>query len=82
MTDRYPKDAYDRFQDASTTPFLDLLAGVLAMVSVTGGSLALIFAAGTFAAGDHPSQGWPFLAVVAVLVTANVALRRARSRRR
>jgi hypothetical protein len=46
------------------------------------GRCHLILAIGTFAAGDHPSEGWPFLAVVAVLIVANVALRRIRSRLR
>jgi hypothetical protein len=77
---RNAQDRYERFQDASTTPFLDILVGVLAMASVAGGSLAILLAIGYLTASHDQARGWPFLAVVGVLIVANVALRTIRAR--
>jgi hypothetical protein len=77
-----PKDPYEQFQDSSTTPFLDLFIDIVLMVSVAGGSLAVLLAIGYLAQDSHRSRAWPFLAVVAVLMVANVGLRAIRSRLR
>jgi hypothetical protein len=63
-------------------PFLDMFIGIVSMVSVTGGSLAVLLAIGYLAQDSHPSRAWPFVLVVAVLIVANVGLRAIRSRLR
>jgi hypothetical protein len=77
-----PKDPYERYQDSSTTPFLDMFIGIVSMVSVTGGSLAVLLAIGYLAQDSHRSRAWPFVVVAAVLIVANVGLRSIRSRLR
>lgn len=77
---RDAQDPYERFQDASTTPLLDLIVLVISMVSVTGGSLAILLAVGYLAQPAGRSRAWPFLAILAVLAVANVAARAVRAR--
>jgi hypothetical protein len=77
-----PQDPYERFQDGSTTPFLDLIVDVLSMASVAGGSLAILLAIGYLSQSEGRSRGWPFVAIVGVLIAANVVLRVIRARRR
>lgn len=77
-----PQDFYERFQDGSTTPLMDLMVGVLSMVSVAGGSLAILLAVGYLTQPAGRSRGWPFVAIVGVLIVANVGLRAIRARRR
>jgi hypothetical protein len=74
-----PDDPYDRYRDVSSTPFLDLLVNLLLVVSICGGGLGAIYAAGYFAEGKD-SQAWPLTAVVIVLIAVNVGLRVIRAR--
>lgn len=75
-------DPYERFQDASTTPVLDLLIGVVLVISVPGGSLAILLALGYATSSEGRSRAWPFLAIVGVLIIANLLLRFIRRRSR
>lgn len=77
-----PRDPYERFQDGSTTPFLDLLIDVVLMASVVGGSLAVLLAVGYATSSEGHSRAWPFLALVGVLIIANLLLRLIRARYR
>ncbi len=74
------QDPYERFRDASRTPVLDLLIGVVLMASVAGGSLAVLLALGYATASGGHSRAWPFLALVGVLITVNLLLRFIRAR--
>ncbi len=76
------QDPYERFKDASTTPVLDLLIGIVLMASVAGGSLAVLLALGYATASEGQSRAWPFLVLVGVLIFANILLRFIRARRR
>ncbi|MDX6725436.1 MAG: hypothetical protein QOK49_241 [Baekduia sp.] len=73
-----PQDPYQRFSDASATPFADLAVGVMTIASVMGGVLAALLAVGYLASGS-PDRGWPFLGVLLGLAVANVVVRRARA---
>ena len=76
-------DPYDNWKDASTTPFWDLAVGLLLVVTILGGGLALLFGVGYLTVG-RGRLAWPLLTTLWVLVVLNVALRvgRARARRR
>jgi hypothetical protein len=54
---------------------------VLSMASVAGGSLAILLAIGYLSQSEGRSRGWPFVAIVGVLIAANVVLRAIRARR-
>ncbi len=74
------QDPYERFKDASTTPVLDLLIGIVLMASVAGGSLALLLALGYATASQGQSRAWAFLALVGALIIANLLRRFIRAR--
>ena len=69
-----PRDTYDQFSDASTTPFWDLAILLTTLAGIAGGGLALVYAIGYLAVG-RTSLAWPMLATAAVLLVANLALR-------
>lgn len=74
------QDPYERFKDASTTPVLDLLIGVVLMASVAGGSLAISLALGYATSSEGRSRARPFLAIAGALIIANLLLRFIRAR--
>jgi hypothetical protein len=77
------QDQYDQYSELSTTPYWDVVIGLLTLAGIAGGGLGGIYALGYFSAG-HASAAWPLTATVVVLLILNVAARylRAVMRRR
>ena len=69
-----PRDSYDQFADASTTPFWDLAVLLLTLAAILGGGLAIVYGIGYLAVG-RAALAWPLLTTAAVLVAATVAFR-------
>ena len=74
-------DQYEQFKDMSSTPYWDVVVGLLTICGILGGGLGGIYAIGYFAVGKS-AQAWPLTATVVVLVAANVAARMARAKAR
>jgi membrane protein implicated in regulation of membrane protease activity len=72
-----PRDTYDQFSDASTTPFWDIAILLTSLAAIAGGGLALVYGIGYLSVG-RTSLAWPMLATAAVLISANLALRHGR----
>jgi hypothetical protein len=77
------QDQYDQYNDLSTTPYWDILVGLLSLAGILGGGLGGIYAIGYFATGNA-AAAWPLTGTVVALVTVNLAARwmRAAMRRR
>ena len=74
-------DPYEQYKDMSSTPYWDVIVGLLTICGLLGGGLGGLYAIGYFAVGKA-DQAWPLTATVVVLVAANVAARVARAKAR
>jgi ABC-type methionine transport system permease subunit len=74
-------DQYEQYKDASSTPYWDLLVGLLSIAGILGGGLGAIYAIGYYSV-DKDSQAWPLATTVIVLVAVNVAARMGRAKAR
>jgi hypothetical protein len=76
-------DDRDAYADVSSTPYLDVLVGLVLVATILGGGLAALYAIGYFLTGQS-RLAWPLVGTLAALLVANVALRawRAALRRR
>jgi hypothetical protein len=74
-------DQYEQFKDASSTPYWDVIVGLVSICGILGGGLGGIYAIGYFSV-HKSSQAWPLTITVLVLVAANVAVRVGRAKAR
>lgn len=69
---------HDPYADVSMTPLWDFAVGMSTLVLLVGGGLAAVYAIGYLATGQ-PELAWPLIGTFAVLLVANLLLRRARA---
>jgi hypothetical protein len=72
-----PRDEYEQFKDASSTPLWDFAVGMPSLAMVLGGGMAAIWSIGYIAVG-RVAIALPLLATLAVLVVVNLGLRHGR----
>jgi len=71
------RDAYEQFDDASTTPIWDFAVGLATLAMVVGGGMAAVWAIGYVSVG-RVGIALPLLVTLVVLVTIDLALRHGR----
>ncbi len=74
-------DQYEQYKDMSSTPYWDVIVGLLSICGLVGGGLGAIYAIGYFSVGKS-AQAWPLTATLIVLIAANIAARAGRARAR